>query len=189
MAAMAGHSVICREATPDERAEIAAQLKVAWGAYGCLMLFAAFAVGALGGVAGWIAERISADAGAVGRWTGWVIGGVLWVWLLIRCVREERRRRRGLLQEAAEGRVQQVSVTDPRVVSLEAVTESDPALVFDIGEGRLLLLQGNWLYDEKTYGAPPVEDEHEDFLNGLPAPHRFRARRSPSSGCRTRAMF
>jgi hypothetical protein len=68
-----------------------------------------------------------------------------------------------------------------------------PALFFDIGEGRLLFLQGQWLELPFIYGedaeriAPSEDDTETDAVNGLPPPYAFPnasfvVHRLPSSG-------
>jgi hypothetical protein len=65
-------------------------------------------------------------------------------------------------------------VSNPQVIEIGLISDNEPVLVFDIGDQKLLLLQGQWLRDEATYSAPALEGEpHEEFLNGFPEPHSF----------------
>ena len=57
---------------------------------------------------------------------------------------------------------------------MDTETDNEPILAFDLGGERILYLQGQWLYDERKYGAPPRnEDPIEDVINGLPHPYSF----------------
>jgi hypothetical protein len=55
------------------------------------------------------------------------------------------------------------------------INDNAPILALDIGHGRVLLLQGQWLVnDASLYGAPPLHgDPYDDYFNGLPPPHSF----------------
>lgn len=155
------HTISSRPPTEDERKDMAGRAGFDLGSYGCLLLF-----GGLG------------PAFVVGLFAGWVIGciagaGLLLVWLVWFIPYERRQRRRAAL-DAKDQIVQEITVRDPRVVEIDPDTDNEPVLVFDIGRGKSLFLQGQWLRDPSTYGAPEHEgDPEEEFLNGLAAPWSF----------------
>ena len=67
-----------------------------------------------------------------------------------------------------------IQVRDPRVVEIDLINDNEPILAFDIGDNKILFLQGQWLRDPQTYGAQSRdEDPYEEFINGLPAPFSF----------------
>lgn len=82
-------------------------------------------------------------------------------------------------EDLVSGVVQILHVRGGRVVVKEPYNDEGRALIFDVGDGWLLLLQGDWLYDESTYGAPARSlDEVEaaddtGHINGVPDPHGF----------------
>jgi hypothetical protein len=84
--------------------------------------------------------------------------------------------------------VEVITVSEPRVIEIGAISDNEPILAFDIGDRSILYLQGQWLRDEATYGSPARPgDPLEEFFNGLPAPYSFPSRafvvtRLPNSG-------
>ena len=88
----------------------------------------------------------------------------------------------------AEQVVQEIAVSHPRVVEIHLINDNEPILAFDIGDQKILFLQGQWLRASETYGAPHQADDPEDnIVNGLPKPFSFPSRaftvlRLPHSG-------
>jgi hypothetical protein len=73
-------------------------------------------------------------------------------------------------------------------MEISLISDNEPILAFDIGGGKILFLQGQWLREPSTYGAPRQDgDPEEQFLNGLSKPFSFpstafTATRLPHSG-------
>lgn len=87
---------------------------------------------------------------------------------------EEERRR---FERRTPTWVQEFCVRIARAVEIKPDHSSvDPALALDIGRGQLLLLAGQWLWDERTYGAPAAagtDDVLDACLDRQPPPHAF----------------
>lgn len=63
-----------------------------------------------------------------------------------------------------------------RAIDIQAPGSTGPAVCVDVGDGQILLLYGQWLYDPTLYRAPePDEDKGDESWNGLPAPNAFPA--------------
>jgi hypothetical protein len=79
-----------------------------------------------------------------------------------------------LAEDADAGIVEEIAVCDPRVIEIGLISDDEPILAFDIGEEKVLFLQGQWLGFESTYDAPELTgDAYEEFVNGLPEPYSF----------------
>jgi hypothetical protein len=88
--------------------------------------------------------------------------------------------------------VEVLTVTDAAPLSIDAMHSSvDPAFAFEIEDGRTLVLLGQWLRDEATFGGtrdPSADDDAADaFANGLTPPNAFptsafTVHRFPASG-------
>jgi hypothetical protein len=119
----------------------------------------------------WLGGFISEDAGKYGAWLGCLLGVILFVVALVRFVPYERRQRRPAVRDREAQLVQEIHVVDPRVIEIRLISDNEPILAFDVGDGKILYLQGQWLREEKTYGTlAREEDPHEEFINGLPEP-------------------
>jgi len=73
------------------------------------------------------------------------------------------------------GRAEVIHVKDPIVFQQEESGDEGSILYFDIGEGKILFVCGQWLWDSHTYGAEHLNltDEKSDRLNCLPDPYGF----------------
>lgn len=170
------HTISSRPPTADERAVIERQAKPDAASYGCLAVaFGIMPIVSLAAAGGWLVRRWDPGLVGTGRTIGAIAGAGILARVLFSFVPFERRRRRRAADDAKEMRVQEVEVRDPRVVSLSLIGDNAPILAFDIGLGKLLFLQGQWLVnDDAIYGVPaPQGDAFEEFLNGLPPPHSF----------------
>ncbi|MFO0969290.1 MAG: hypothetical protein U0793_27350 [Gemmataceae bacterium] len=168
------HTITSRPATDQERAVIAAEAGLDFGSYGCLVLcLGVVPTLLLGWVGGLVGGFISEEAHDVGRWVGGALGVLIFIVALATFIPFERRKRRRAGGDAEVQMVEEIAVTDPAVISVELIDNNEPILVFDIGADKLLLLQGQWLRDERIYGAPPRDADHVDFVNELPEPYSF----------------
>lgn len=98
----------------------------------------------------------------------------MFLYVLVTFIPFERRKRQRAMRDHRAQNVQEILVTNPRVVEIGLINDNEPILAFDIGESKILFLQGQWLRDNETYGAEFCDsDEGEEFINGLPPPHSF----------------
>jgi hypothetical protein len=92
-------------------------------------------------------------------------------------LREAGEGERDFLGSLVRGRVQELRARGARAREIAADHASvEPALALDIGGHQLLLLAGQWLLDERTYGlalALGTGESSEDSFNRLPPPHVF----------------
>ena len=184
------HTITSRPPVPEERAVIERQVKPDLASYGCLAVMFGIAPVILLAMAGdWIARFVAPAHPAMGRWVGGAAGVAVFLAALITFISFERRQRRRAAGDLTDMTVQEIDVRDPRVLQIGLINDNAPILAFDIGSGKLLFLQGQWLVnDNSLYGAPPLQgDPYDEYLNGLPPPHSFPSRsftltRLPHSG-------
>ncbi|HSV13227.1 MAG TPA: hypothetical protein VLI90_03145 [Tepidisphaeraceae bacterium] len=70
--------------------------------------------------------------------------------------------------------VEVLEVRASRVVDVQAPGSTGPALCFELADGQVLLLYGQWLLEYSLYRAPPPADDGNDaHFNGLDEPHAF----------------
>jgi hypothetical protein len=158
-----------RPATADELAVLMARSEQR-GAFGCLSaLLVPFAVLALvlGLRGGWVIGAGILALGAI------LVGGLAVAFLRHRTPIRGRAR-----QDHAAGTVEVLAVTGAAPLSITAMHSSvDPAFAFEIDGGRTLVLLGQWLREETTFGgtrdAPADADAGDAYANALPPPNAF----------------
>jgi hypothetical protein len=158
-----------------EQQLIAGRAKPEMATWGCLVLLffiaPAYMLGKLGG---WLGGFVSADSATYGQWTGWALSAVVFVAVVVAYIPCERRRRQRAARDEQSRIVEEIHVVAPLVIEIELINDNEPVLAFDIGDNKILFLQGQSLRDPGTYGTDSHEDEpFDEFLNGLPAPHSF----------------
>ena len=100
----------------------------------------------------------------------------------------ERAQRRLGRADVRGGHAEEIVVEAERAVALAVDHSSvDPAICIDIGEGKVLLLCGQWAWEPTIYGAATAAEEDPPWWNGLAAPHsfpsrQFRLTRLPATG-------
>ncbi len=170
------HTITNRAPKPDELRVIQAQAKPDVASFGCLVLMFGILPGfLLGKLGAWIGRQSSPPLTAEYHLAGWLIGFLVFVFALFKFLPYQRHRRKRARSDASELTVQEISVTNPRVFELFLVDENEPILAFDIGDDKILYLQGQWLRDAETYGAvcDSNSDPEENIVNGLAAPFSF----------------
>lgn len=146
-------------------------LLIAWGCLvGILGIGAAFWLGAFGN---WLGTLIGGDAPWYGKCVGWGLAILLFTAASVTYYRQERVLRNQARKDAASRKVQVIAVTQPRVVQIAYFDDQHPILCFDIGNNKVLLLQGRWLCDPGTYGVDQAGDDDGESLNGLHGRHAF----------------
>lgn len=168
------HTVITRQPTPEERQAISARTRRDYASYVWVVLFSAGTAFAFGILGRGLGSFISTEVTTYVQWAGWFAGVALAIPLLAALIPYERRQRRLASRDDDCQIVQEIHVTDPRVVEIGLINDNAPILAFDTGGGTILLLQGQWLLECETYGAElSRNDEGDEFFNGLPPPHSF----------------
>ncbi len=168
------YTLLSRPPTKAEGDIIVGQTKQTLADFGCLGIFligGIFAYGAIGGcMGGWISD----DAGTIGQWSGWGFGCVLSLLVLIWAIPHHRRLQATWVQDKEQWRVEEITVSDARVIEIGLISNRAPILAFQIGEGKILFLQGQWLLGPDIYDAPiGANEEWDEFMNGLPEPFAF----------------
>jgi hypothetical protein len=178
------HTITTRAPTANEQRIIANLAKPEYASYGCIIII--FGIGPvylLGFLSEWLGEFISPTAATCLLWIGRSIAVCGCVYMLARFIPYEREKRRLTEQDQAAQIVQDIHVVEPRVIEIGLVSDNEPILAVDIGDNRILFLQGQWLRDYGTYGLATFEgDLYEEFFNGLPAPHSFPSSQFTVSG-------
>ena len=169
------HTITTRPPSPTERRLIAGRTKPDIASWGCLVIFFGIVpVYFLGKLGGWVGGFISEDASTYGQWIGWILAAFLFVSAVAMFLPYERRLRKKAAKDEQESIVQEIHVVEPRVIEIGLINDNEPILAFDIGDNKVLFLQGQWLRDAGTYGTDsPEADPFDEFINGLPAPHSF----------------
>lgn len=169
------HVIHTRPPTEAERRIIKGQAGLDVASYGCLiLLLGIIPMALLALLGGWLGGLIWADGTATGCWVGAALGAAILVCALTTFIPYERRQRQRAAMDSQSQVVEAITVSDARWIEIGLVSDNEPIVAFDIGEGKILFLQGQWLRDPATYDAPvPREDGPEGVLNGLPTPHSF----------------
>jgi hypothetical protein len=132
--------------------------------------------GALWFVGRWLGGLFSSTAATWGGWIGVGLCIAAYLTFLISYITFRRTSRRRVWREIGSSEVQEIEVEGARVIGIIPINDREPILAFDIGKGKVLAMQGPWLYDPRTYGAPLAEDEGDsldDLVNGLAPPYSF----------------
>ena len=169
------HTITTRTPAADEQRLIAGRAKVDFASYGCIaILFAILPAYLLGSLGGWLGGFVSPEAATVGQWVGWGLAAIFFVAVIAAFIPYERRRRQQATRDQEGQIIQDIYVIEPRVLEIGLINDNEPILAFDIGDNKILYLQGQWLRDYGTYGIDASDLEpYEEFFNGLPAPHSF----------------
>ena len=159
------------ERTPTEKER--AQILTGSGCLGCLIpVCTIIAV---------VPPLLGMMGGSLGLWIGLAIGLALGGGLFALFLPVHLDGRRWAAEDVQ--RVQEIEVINPRLFEIDLISDNEPILVFDIGDGKLLFLQGQWLREPDTYiesadannRMDDGETEHwsQIVLNGLPPPNSF----------------
>jgi hypothetical protein len=169
------HTATTRPPNQEELRVLQGQKRPDVASFGCLTIFfGIIPIVLLGKLGAWVGGFASAQSAASGRWIGWLVGIGVFGWALATFIPYARRQQLRGRKDADEQLVEEIAVSQARVVEILLISDNEPILAFDIGDGRILFLQGQWLREPSTYGAPPQEgDPEEQFLNGLPKPFSF----------------
>src|SRR5262245_57885898 len=172
---MGSHELRTRPATAQEVLRLGSRESANGKAGGACLPFVVAAPALLSGqMAAWLTSEPSV-ALPVGAAVAIAFGAVL----AIAFGQLVRQWRRNVEADIARSEVEVLDVEADAAVKLSADHSSvDPAVLIDIGGGRLLLLKGQWLEDPETYGQPDAQTEDDPpWLNWLPPPHSFPSRR------------
>ncbi len=184
------HTITERHPTLHEQRLIARRVSPDLASYGCITLGLGIGpVYILGKLGAWLGALVSPAASAYGQYAGWCIAAIILVLAIVSFNRYERRLRQLAERDRDARVVQDIHVTDPRVVEIALINDNEPILAFDVGDNTILFLQGQWLRDCDIYGTegPDDDDPYEEFFNGIPEPYSFPATeftvsRLPNSG-------
>lgn len=142
--------------------------------YGCMVALSFGPIWLLGLLGGWTGSFVSEEGSSVGRSIGWVLGLVPLVVLFTIFIRYERRQRKLASEDERSSTVEEIRVQDAKVIEINFLGNNGPILAFDIGDSKILFLQGQWLEHHQIYGAKePGGEEQEHIFNGLDAPNSF----------------
>ncbi|EAQ82196.1 hypothetical protein [Blastopirellula marina] len=123
-----------------------------------------------------IGQRIGPGWALIGLGAGWIQACLL-ATLASRAYFAERSARiASFLGDLQHGQVEEIQVMEADVVEIGMTGFDEPALLFAIDEGQLLLLQGLWLFGGNTYGVDldwSLQGGAAEVFNGLPAPNSF----------------
>ncbi|GAB5440682.1 MAG: hypothetical protein Fues2KO_10310 [Fuerstiella sp.] len=142
--------------------------------FGCLLLFVAIYVWGLGTIGHWIGIWVSPAVETAALWLGRVAAVGLTIPFVLSVSRYLSQQRRLAQADVKSQLVQEIHVTNPRVIEVAMIGNIGPNLAIELSDESVLYLQGQWLLNESIFRAPvPKNDEGDDRLNGLPDPHSF----------------
>ena len=168
------HTISTRKPTQHEQHAISTHMKPDYASFGCLIFLFGGTAWMLGKIGHWIGAFISEDVASYSRYGGWIAGIAIGIPLLASFILYLRKQKKLAIRDHDAQIVQLIHVTNPRVVEIAMLGNIGPNLAIDIGNEKILYLQGQWLYDCKVYGAnSPENDDGDEVFNGLPAPHSF----------------
>ena len=188
------HSIRTTTPSADEVQRMTSTTKQGAASWGCLFVMCFGAVWLLSWAGGWIASFVSDAAVRAGSFVGAVLAVLVFIAVARSFAPFSRRETARAKAGQAAGVVEEIRVQAGRAVRWEGLHSSmDPTVCIDIGGGRLLLLLGQWMWDEATFGVPgdeglePSDEAAEKYVNGLPPPWsfpatRFTVRRVPATG-------
>ncbi len=182
------HATTQRSATPEEARRLGRTTRPDPGSWGCLAIMSATWIVMLYELGGWIGGHL--DQARLGAWSGVAIATAFASCSALSFYRFERRRRQKAVLDDQRNAIQEISIDCQKVVELVPIGDDAPAFCFDLGQGTLLILQGQWLLDPVIYGGPDAyhcDDEGDAIANGLPEPYsfprtKFTVARAPHSG-------
>jgi len=149
-------------------------MKPDYASFGCLIVLSGGAAWTFGKVGHWIGSFSSEDVATYAQWVGWIAGIALGILILVAIIPYGRKQQKLATRDHETHQVQEIHVTDPRVIEVAMVGNVGPNLAVDIGDDKILYIQGQWLYACDIYGAAsPENDEGDELFNGLPASHSF----------------
>lgn len=175
---MSSHSITRRPGTESELRQIRGGAKADLiGSIGCLSLIfipsSYFLALGLKLAVGWIFN----DLRIYGFYAGLGVGLVIWLLILFWFLKDSRSYREERSKDESDGVVEDVQVETSYVVLLPPESDHAPNLCFDIGEGKILLLQGQWILDRGVYVGASTKatetDDWDDRVNGLEEPFGF----------------
>ena len=182
------HKITTRKPTPKEKQVIETLLKPDYASFFVLLILSCGAAWIFGKLGWWFGSFISADVAAYARIGGWGIGFALGIPVLGSLIPHARKQNKLARLDIEAQLVQDIHVKDPIITEVAMLGNNGPILAMDIGDEKILFLQGQWLYDCEIYDAEIPNDEVGDqFFNGFPNPHsfpssEFRISRFPNTG-------
>lgn len=152
---------------------------------GGVMIFALFLLGGVIWLLGKLGVVLGEDARQGAFIVSLVIGfvvGVVVAWSLFQFLRSGNQLEK---RDLASGIVEVISVSQPVVIQQEEHNDEGPIYYFDIGDGKILVVCGQWIYEEQTYGTcigdRTERNGAEDDWPPFPS-ENFTIHRAPSSG-------
>lgn len=170
---MPEHTITTRVPTEEESKLLERNARFQSGTLIFAIILGIGAAWAFGNMGHWLGSWIDDRAAAMMQYLGWGLGGCMLVSGLIYCINGERERLRLARQDASAKRIQDIHVRNARVIEIVPHNDHAPLLCFDIGDGMLLYLRGQWIVRPDPYGVDPPEEEYDDIFNGLPDPNSF----------------
>lgn len=169
--------ITTRPMTSAERELLEPQTRVRWLS---LVLFVLLPTMVGGGVMATLLIRIVGQLGfgtsLHGIWIGSLVAIVLGALAAHAYYGSERERTELASADLQTNQMEEILVMDADVVEIGMAAIDEPALVFHVDDGQLLLLQGTWLLTGETYGADAdvaADDMVPEIFNGHPAPYSF----------------
>ena len=174
------HRIIERPPTPAELEVIRNEQKTGLFSFPVLYAFTVLTILVFffGSIGGFIVKHLLSGSPDIFNYVAWAFGAALLSIIALGLYNRGRDRHALARMDAEEGVVQEIWVKDPRALQVGFEDIDDPAVIMDIGDGKLLYCSGQWMHDPRIYGTDAesmTQDPVETRVNGMPDPYGFPA--------------
>ncbi|MFI4876592.1 MAG: hypothetical protein ACIALR_14680 [Blastopirellula sp. JB062] len=167
------HQIATRSLTEQERKIVQVHAQPNAAAFGCLTVLLLVApIVILLQLLGLVANHFSSVQFEALRLLAVAIPLIVYLLIIQSYWKRDRRRSRRAQQDLADDVVQEIWVTQPRVCEVSSDPD-EPGLAFDLGDRKILLLSGPWLYYANTYQAETADAEIDAESDDALAKGRF----------------
>ncbi|MCM8526264.1 MAG: hypothetical protein NE327_07090 [Lentisphaeraceae bacterium] len=172
---MNSHTISLRKPTASEFNLIQKSTKTNYVSIAYLIIiFGVVPFFLFGDLFGWIGSFIEKQE--LGKSFGRLSSFVFFIYFFFQHNKYEKKSKRDSHKDLSLNQVEDISVETDTVYNIELVNDNEPIFAFDIGQGKILYLQGQWIRDYETYGLEndsSVGDVGDEYLNSLPEPYSF----------------
>lgn len=109
-------------------------------------------------------------------WVGYLLAIAFFSYIAIGFYNDETKSMQEAQKDLENLIIEEITIETQRVYEIVPIDNNDPILVFDIGNNKVLYIQGQWIRDYETYNLtedPSLGDEGDDYLNALAPPYAF----------------
>ncbi len=185
---MPTHTVSKRNPTQEEILKLSSSTRMDILSWTCMFLVCLFWYFLLDALGGWIGDKF--DKEELGHLIGRGLAIAYFISTSASYYKWEKKQREKANKDLNKKNIEEIEIETGEVYEIDLINNNEPILCFNIGDSKLLYLQGQWLRDYSTYGLskdPCIDDLGEDSINSLPEPYgfprtKFKVTRATTSG-------